>query len=90
MRLRRLRPDDAAALARLRNDRDVVRWSQPEGCTPEEAALAVSDADEARREGRRTELAIATQGVFRSRLPFGAELRDVVVFSRLRGDPPPR
>jgi len=26
------------------------------------------------------------EGVFRSRLPFGSELRDVVVFSRLRGD----
>jgi hypothetical protein len=27
--------------------------------------------------------------VFRSRLPFGDELRDVVVFSRLRTDPAP-
>jgi ribosomal-protein-alanine N-acetyltransferase len=26
------------------------------------------------------------EGVFRSRLPFGSELRDVVVFSRLRDD----
>jgi len=29
------------------------------------------------------------EGVFRSRLPFGDELRDVVVFSRLRSDPAP-
>ena len=165
VRLRRLRADDAGELARLRSDPDVVRWSTPEGCTPEEAARAVAEADEVWRNGTRAELAIATreddllvgsisltfygaarasvgfdvapeargrgiatrgvatltawafatfpvlvrlelwalpgnaasarvaeragfqqEGVFRARLPFAGELRDVVVFSRLRGD----
>ena len=27
------------------------------------------------------------EGVFRSRLPFGSEVRDVIVYSRIRGDP---
>ena len=166
--LRRLRRDDAAALARLRSDAEIVRWSNPGGCTRLEAARAIEEADEDWRSGRRAELAIARttddtlvgsisltfygdsrasigfdvapaarrrgiatravttlctwaltafpelvrlelwalpgngasagvaaragfhhEGVFRSRLPFGDELRDVVVFSRLRTDPPP-
>ena len=27
------------------------------------------------------------EGVFRSRLPFGSEVRDVIVYSRIRSDP---
>ena len=166
--LRRLRPADAAALAGLRSDSDSVRWSNPGGSTPDEAARAIAEADEDWRRGRRAELAIVwseddalvgsisltfygevraslgfdvapaarrrgiatravtalctwalaafpelvrlelwalpgnnasmrvaertgfqREGVFRSRLPFGDELRDVVVFSRLRTDPAP-
>jgi ribosomal-protein-alanine N-acetyltransferase len=166
VRLRRLRADDAAALARLRSDPDVVRWSQPGGCTPAEAAAEIDEAERAWSDGRRAELAIATrggdelvgaisltlygdrrasvgfdvapdargrgvatrstdalcswafetwprlvrielwalpgnegtirvaertgfrrEGVLRSRLPFGDDVRDVVVFSRLRTDP---
>lgn len=166
--LRRLRPDDAAALARLRSDAEIVRWSSPGGCTLDEAARAIAEADEDWRSGKRAELAIVQstddalvgsisltfygearasvgfdvaaaargrgiatravatlctwalaafpelvrlelwalpgndasmrvaertgfhrEGVFRSRLPFGDELRDVVVFSRLRSDPAP-
>jgi len=166
--LRRLRPDDAAALARLRSDADAVHWSNPGGCTQDEAARAIADAGEDWGSGRRAELAIVRstddalvgsisltfygearaslgfdvapeargrgvatrsvvalcawaletfpelvrlelwalpgndpsmrvaertgfqrEGVFRSRLPFGDELRDVVVFSRLRTDPAP-
>lgn len=165
VRLRRLRRTDAAALARLRSDPDVVRWSQPGGCTSEEAVAALEGAEQEWSDGTRAELAIATheddvlvgsisltfygasragvgfdvapeargrgiatratdalcswaferfpqlvrielwalpgndasmrvaeragfryEGVLRSRLPFGGELRDVVVFSRLRSD----
>lgn len=168
VRLRRLRAGDADAIARMRNDADVARWSQPGGCTPEDAARAVAEAADAWRDGTRAELAIAAreddtfvgsvsltfygparagigfdvapeargrglatravvaasawafgafpelvrlelwalpgnapsmkvaersgfrrEGVFRSRLPFAGELRDVVVFSRLRDDPAP-
>jgi [ribosomal protein S5]-alanine N-acetyltransferase len=166
--LRRLRRDDAAALAGLRSDADIVRWSNPGGSTPDEAARAIAEAEEDWRSGRRAELAMARktddtlvgsisltfygearasigfevapearrrgiatravatlctwaltafpalvrlelwalpgndasmrvaeragfhrEGVFRSRLPFGDELCDVVVFSRLRTDPAP-
>ena len=58
LRLRPLAPEDAADLARLRQDPETMRWAHPSGCTVEEAKRAIAEADAAMRAGEAYELAI--------------------------------